>query len=147
MKRWTEHQEQQLRDLSKTMTTEELAVFFGRTLSAVHKKSSRIGISLKRPNAWRKNEIEIMRDYENMTISELQERLDRTMSGIYHFASEHGLSRKAWTVQEVRRLHEISSNTKVRDMAVIFQRSPDAIRRKLKKEGLDYLRCAVQRED
>lgn len=147
MKRWTEMEEQQLRKLSKTMTTGELAVFFGRTLSAVHKKSSRLGISLKRPNAWRKNEIEIMRDYENMTISELQERLNRTMSGIYHFASEHGLSRKAWTVKEVRKLHEIAPNTKVRDMADMFQRSTDAIRRKLTKEGLNYLRCAVQRED
>ena len=151
--RWTTQQEQRLRDLSKTMTANEIAAELGKTSSAIWNKMKRLGLPLKRYGGraqlrtWSRQEREIMRDYENFSNPELAKMLGRTIHSVEGFAQRNFLMKKNWTADETAKLRELAASTPVKELAVLFQRSDNAVIKQCKREGIEYFTCRAHGND
>lgn len=90
LKNWTKEQEDQLRELAKTMTSSEIAPIIGRTVQSVRKRCCILGISLcgyrEKVRSWTEDDIAELREYIDKgysykKIAEIMGRSESSISG------------------------------------------------------------------
>lgn len=134
---WSGDEEELLGILFPSVPNEEIAEILGRSLSAVHMKSRKLG--LRKMEFWTETENELLKKlYKKLSYNQLAERLGRTESSIQIRVIVLGLKSKVekWTEEEIALLKKSYAGTDSRVMAEELGRTRMAVAGKARRSGI-----------
>lgn len=148
---WSPKEEDFLIKNYKTMGDESIAKMLGRTASSILKKRLKLGLNRKDfhivenppDKHWTEKEIEfLVCNIDELTYEEISGNLGRTVKSVMIKASRMGLitNGSKWSQKEDEVLSQYSKRPIV-EIAFMLDRSPKAIKHRLKKIGVTRLNC------
>lgn len=139
-KRWTEEEEQFLKDNYSTLSLEEQAEILDRSVNSIMSRARRIG--LKRYRYWTEEDEQFLKDNcKGRTYDELAKLMpNRTRSSIEFRCQQLGLNKyikdgrqkTEWTDEEIKFLKTNHGKIEIKDMAKLLKKSKAAINYKIR---------------
>ena len=160
---WTERELELLKSNFHKATFKELSVSIGKPVSTIYVKSRLLGLRKESGTgcgdrrSWSQAEDNLLREhYSTCSIDDIAKRLNRSNEAIYSRGNKLALKRvnpspasqnfgDAWSPKEIEILKQAAPKFNRNEIAKIINRSPEAIKSKLTRMGIEAIQAPDSR--